>query len=189
MSIILDYGLDSRARALLVLALSMEDRTQRKEMDKLHIQKTIKYLEHLQQESRIDFSDFKYGGVSYELQENLETLEECDLIVNVGTARNPKYLLTEEGENAAKELLATRDKEELRQLKFAKLQLNDLGYEETLFFMYMLIPETQKHSVEFARLYEKSDTLVPRLYLKGRINSTTAAKWLNVNEKTFLDSL
>ena len=189
MSIILDYGLDSPARAFLILALSMQDRTQKKEMDKLHIQKTIRYLEHLQQKNRIDFSDFKYGGVSYELQENLETLEECGLVVNVGTPRNPKYVLTEEGENAAKELLATHDKEELRKLKFAKLQLNDLGYEETLFFMYILIPETQKHSVEFSRLNEKRDTLVRKLFLKGRINSTTAAKWLGVDEKTFLDSL
>jgi hypothetical protein len=188
-SAFIDYGLDSPARALLILALSMQDRAQKKEMDRLHIQKTIKYFEHLQQEEKIDFSNFKYGGVSYELHENLETLEECGLIDSVGTAKNPKYVLTEEGDNVAKELLATYGKEELRKLNFAKLQLNDLSYEEMLFFMYMLIPETQKHSVEFARLNKKRRTLVRKLFRKGRINSTTAAKWLGVDEKIFLNSL
>lgn len=189
MSAILDYGLDSSARALLILVLSLKDREQKKEMGKLQIQKTVKYFEYLREDETIDFSNFKYGGVSYELQENLETLEECGLIDNVGTARNPKYVLSEEGENAAKELLATYDDEKLRKLKFAKLQLNDLGFEETLFFMYMVVPETQKHSVEFPRLNKKRDTLVRKLFLKGRINSSTAAKWLGIDEKTFLDSL
>ena len=98
-------------------------------------------------------------------------------------------MLTEEGERAAKELIEIRDKEELRRLKFAKLQLNDLTHEETLFFMYMLIPETRKYSTEFDRLYGKRDTLVRKLFQKGRINSTIAAKWLGVDEKTFVDSL
>jgi len=189
MSVILDYGLDSTARTLLVLALSMQDRTEKKEMDKLHIQKTIKYFEHLQQEETIDFSNFKYGGVSYELQENLEALEECGLIDRVGLVRNPRFVLSEEGEKAADELLTTFTEERVRRLKFAKLQLNDLNYDETLFFMYMLIPETQKNSIEFERLDKKRDTLVRKLFLKGRINSTTAAKWLGVDEKKFLNSL
>ena len=183
--LILDYGLDSPPRALLILALSIKDREQKKKMDKLHVQKTIRYFEHLQQEKTIDFTNFKYGGVSYELYENLETLQECGLVEKVGT----KYVLTEEGDKAARELVETHNKEEFRKLKFAKLQLNDLTHGETLFFMYMLIPETRKHSTEFARLYEKKDTLVPKLFLKGRINSTTAAKWLGVDEKTFLESL
>jgi len=185
MSAILDYGLDSPARALLILALSIQDRTQKKEMDILHIQKTIRYFEHLRQEKKIDFSDFKYGGVSYELQENLETLQECGLVTKVGT----KYVLAEEGERAAKELLAASNEEEIRRLKFAKHQLNDLSHNETLFFMYMLIPETRRHSTEFAKLDKQREVLVRKLFLKGRINSTTAAKWLGVDEKTFLDSL
>lgn len=188
-SAILDYGLDSPARALLILALSMTDKTKKKEMDKVHIQKTIKYFEHLQEEKTIDFSNFKYGGVSYELQENLETLEECGLVDKTGSTRNPKFVLTEEGEKAAKELLATHKKSELRKLQFAKLQLNDLTYDETLYFMYKLIPETQKNSIEFERLDKKKHTLVPKLFLKGRINSDTAAEWLGVDKKTFLDSL
>jgi len=185
MTLIIDYGLDSPARALLILALSMKDRTKRKEMDIVRIHKTIKYFEHLEQKETTDFSNFKLGGVSYELHENLETLQECDLVDKVGN----KYVLTEKGERAAKELLGTHSEEEIRKLKFAKLQLNDLTQKETLFFMYMLIPETQKYSTEFPGLYKQRDILVPKLFLKGRINSTTAAKWLGVDEKTFLDSL
>ena len=185
MTFILDYGLDSPARALLILALSMKDRMEKKEMDRVHIHKTIKYFEHLEQKERIDFSIFKLGGVSYELHENLETLQECGLVDKVGN----KFILTEEGEKAAKELLKTYSEEEIRKLKFAKLQLNDLTQKETLFFMYMLIPETRKYSTEFPGLYEQRDVLVRKLFLKGRINSTIAAKWLGVDEKTFLDSL
>ncbi len=185
MPLILDYGLDSPARALLILALSMKDKEQKKEMDMLHLQKVIRYFEHLQDQKTIDFSDFKLGGVSYELQENLETLVDCGLVEKVGS----KYVLTGEGEKAEKELLPKYNEEEIRKLKFAKLQLNDLDDNETLFLMYMLIPSTQKHSTRFDELYKKRDFYVPKLFLKGRINSTTSAKWLDVDEKTFLDSL
>jgi len=189
MSLILDYGLDSPARALLILALSIQDRVQKKEMDILHIQKTIRYFEHLQQEKTIDFSNFKYGGVSYELQENLETLEECELVDRIGSQRHPKFVLTEEGEKAAKELLEKHSEEEIRRLRFAKLQLNDLNYDEILYLMYKLIPETQRNSIEFEKLDKKKHIIIPKLFLKGRINSDTAAEWLGVDKKTFLDSL
>lgn len=188
-SAILDYGLDSLAKALLILALSIKDKTGKKEMDKIHIQKTIKYYEHMQQDETIDFSNFKYGGVSYEIQENLDTLEEYGLIENVGLPKRPKFVLTEEGEKAGKELFERYSEEEIRRLTFAKLQLNDLTYDETLYFMYRLIPETQENSREFERLDRKKHILVSKLFLKGRINSDTAGEWLGVGKKTFLDSL
>ena len=74
-------------------------------------------------------------------------------------------------------------------IEFAKIQLNNLGYEETLYLMYMLIPETQKHSIEFNRLDKKKETLIPSLFLKGCISSATAARWLGLSEKAFLDSI
>jgi len=185
MSAILDYGLDSPARALLVLVLSLKDGEQKKQMGKLHIQKIVKYFEYLREKETIDYSNFKYGGVSYELHENLLTLEECDLIEKV----HGKYVLTEEGEKAVQELMATFDKEELRKLTFAKHQLNNLSHDELLYFMYRLLPETQKYSTAFARLDQKKETLVPKLFLKGCINSTIASEWLGVDEKSFLDSL
>ena len=49
MTAILDYGLDSVARSLLVMVLSLKDNAGKKEMDKLHIQKTIKYFGHMLQ--------------------------------------------------------------------------------------------------------------------------------------------
>lgn len=185
MSLILDYGLDSQARALLILALSLEDKEKKKEMDILHIQKVIRYFEHLQEQETIDFSDFKLGGVSYELGENLETLIECGLVNKVGS----KFVLTGEGKKAAEELLTKYAEEEIRKLKFTKLQLNDLTDNVTMFFMYMLIPSTQRHSAKFTELYERKDIYVHELFRKGRINATTAAKWLGVDENTFLESL
>ncbi|HDQ05119.1 MAG TPA: hypothetical protein ENN36_00155, partial [Candidatus Bathyarchaeota archaeon] len=151
MSVILDYGIDSPAKALLLLALSMEDKENRKEMDKIHIQKTIKYYEHMQQENAVDFSNFKNGGVSYEIQEVIETFEDYGLIENVGSSRNPIYVLTDEGKMGAKELAEKYSEEDLRRLKFAKHQLNDLTFDETLYFMYKLIPETQEHSTQFEK--------------------------------------
>lgn len=189
MSVILDYGIDSEAKALLLLALSMRDRNNQREMDKVHIQKTIKYFEHMQQDNSIDFSNFLHGGVSYELQETLETFEEYGLVENVGSSRYPKYALTEEGEKGAEELTKKRSEEELRRLKFAKLQLNDLNFDETLFFMYMLLPATRENSIQFERLNKKRKILVQKLFLKGRINSDIASEWLGIDKQTFLDSL
>lgn len=183
MSLILDYGLDSLPRALLILVLSFKDREQKKVMGKLHFQKAIRYFEYLRQKREIDFSNYKYGGVSYELQENLETLEECGLVTTIG--RN-KYVLTEEGERAAKELIEKYGEEMIRKLKFAKNQLNDLTISELLFFMYMLLPETRVNSIEFEKLYARKVTLVCKLLQKGRISTKTAAKWLGLSEKEVL---
>jgi len=185
MSSILEYGLDSPARALLLLALSIKDREQKESMNILHFQKTILYFERLQEEKEIEFSNFLYGGVSYELQENLETLVECGLVNKVGG----KYELTKEGEKVVGEVIKQYDKETIRKLTFAKEQLNDLPDKELLFLMYMLFPDTQANSIEFQKLYAERLTIVPKLFLKGRINSHTAAKWLGISEKEFLESL
>jgi hypothetical protein len=189
MCVILDYGIDSPAKALLLLALSMSDRKDQKEMDRIHIQKTIKYYEHMQQENSVDFSNFKHGGVSYEVQEVIETFEDYGLIENIGSSRNPIYVLTEEGEKGAKELTEKYSEEELRRLKFAKHQLNDLSFDETLYFMYKLIPETQRNSTQFERLEKKKHALITKLFLKGRINSDIASEWLGIDKQSFLDSL
>jgi hypothetical protein len=74
-------------------------------------------------------------------------------------------------------------------LIFAKQQLNDLTSDEMMYFMYRLIPESQINSTEFSRLEKKRGPLVRSLFLKGRINATTAANWLGINEKDFLDSV
>jgi len=185
MSILSEYGLDSPARALLILVLSIKDKQDQKAMNRLQFQKAIRLFEYLQQEKEIHFSNFKYGGVSYELQENVGTLEECGLVTKAGT----KYVLTEEGEKAAQELLRKHDKEAIRKLTFAKTLVNDLTDKELLFYMYMLLPETRVNSTEFDKLYTERETLVRRLFMKGAINAATAAAWLNINEKEFLDSL
>jgi predicted HTH domain antitoxin len=174
MSVITEYGLDSPARALLILVLSLKNR---EPMSKLHFQKAILYFERMQKQNDIDFSDFHYGGVSYELQESLEALEEYG------------YMLTEEGEMTAGELVKQYDKEALRRLVFAKQQLNDLPDKELLYLMYKLFPDTQANSTEYKKLEEEKQTIIPKLFLKGRITAHMAAEWLGISERAFLESL
>ncbi|MCJ7634771.1 hypothetical protein MUP77_20565 [Candidatus Bathyarchaeota archaeon] len=182
MSAITEYGLNSPARALLILVLSINNR---EPMSKLHFQKTILYFERMQKQRNIDFSDFHYGGVSYELQENQEALEEYGLIERVGN----KYTLTADGEKTARELVEQYDKEALRKLIFAKQQLNDLPDKELLYLMYKLFPDTQVNSTEYAKLEAEKQVLIRKLFCKGRITAHMAAEWLATSEKDFLESL
>src|SRR3990172_307274 len=182
MTLIEDYGLNSPARSLLLLVLSIKDRDQKTEMDKLHIQKTIRYFEYLRNKKEIDFSNFKLGGVSYELEENRETLLEYELIGQI----NHHFSLTEEGKTAAKDLKGILGIEEYKKLVYAKEQLNDLPDDELLYFMYKTIPETQKHSTEFQRLEKKKETLVKSLFSKRKIHACTAINWLGIKEDEFV---
>ena len=55
--------------------------------------------------------------------------------------------------------------------------------------MYMTFPETQVNSIEFENLVENKDGYTQRLFLKDRINATTAAGWLGISPRQFLESL
>lgn len=151
-------------------------------MDKLHIQKIIRYYEHLREKKEIDFSNFKLGGVSYELEENRETLMEYELI----NQTNHYFVLTGEGEDAAKDLRKILGEEEYELLVCAKQLLNDLPADELLYFMYKTIPETQKHSTEFPRLEKKKEQMVKSLFAKRKIDSDTAMKWLGTTKEEFI---
>lgn len=182
MTLIEDYGLNSPARSVLLLALSIEDRNQKKEMDKIHIQKVIRFFEYLRHKKEIDFSNYKLGGVSYELEENRETLVEYELIKQ----KDNDFLLTDEGERAAKDLKQSFDQDEYKKLIVAKEWLNDLPVDELLSFMYMTIPETQINSTEFQRLEKKKELLVKSLFSKRKIDVCTASKWLGIRESDFI---
>ena len=177
--------MDSPSRAYLILTLSVEDNNRRKSSDILHIQKIVRYFEFLRQKKEIDFSNFRLGQVSYELDENLETLVESGLIEKVGN----KFELTNEGRKAAEELKGRQDPEDLRKLVFSKTQLNDLSSDELMFFMYKLLPESQVNSPEVKRLFKKGRELTGSLFKKGRISAAMAAKWLGVTESEFLASV
>jgi len=181
MTLVEDYGLDSPPRTLLLLALSINDCNHEKAMDKLHIQKVIRFFEQLRQKKEIDFSNFKLGGVSYELEENKEALIEYELIEPTDGC----YTLTDEGDEAAKLLKQTFDKEDFGKLVYAKQLLNDLPGDELLFFMYKTIPETQKHSTEVPRLERKAERLVKDLFRRRKIDVATAAKWLGISPNDF----
>jgi len=182
MSAVTEYGLDSPAKALLVLVLSLKNC---EPMNKLHFQKAILYFERMRQQKDIVFSNFHYGGVSYELQEDLDTLIEYGLIDKVGN----KYTLTKEGERSAEELSKLYDCEALRKLAFVKQQLNDLPDKELLYLMYRLFPDTQINSTEFKKLDAEKQILIPRLFLKGRITAHMASEWLGMSECDFVESL
>lgn len=182
MTLIEDYGLNSPARSLLLLVLSIKDRNQKTEMDKLHIQKVIRYFEYLRKKKEIDFSNFKLGGVSYELEENRETLLEYELIDQT----NNHFTLTNEGKTAAEDLRETLGKEDYEKLVHAKEMLNDLPNDELLYFMYKTIPETQKHSTEFQRLEKKKQSLIKSLFSKRKIDACTAINWLGISENEFV---
>jgi hypothetical protein len=182
MTLIEDYGLDSPARSLLLAVLFIKDNNQKAKMDKLHIQKVLRYYEHLREKKEIDFSNFKLGGVAYELEENRETLIEYELI----DQKNCDFYLTEEGNAAALDLEKTFSQADYQLLICAKKMLNDLPDDELLYFMYKTIPETQKHSTEFSRLERKKETLVKYLFAKRKIDSLTAISWLGVSEDEFI---
>jgi hypothetical protein len=185
MTLVEDYGLDSPPRKLLLLVLSIDDCNFQKAMDKLHIQKVIRFFEHLRKKSEVDFSNFKLGGVSYELEENRDALIEYELIEPI----NGRFVLTNEGYDAAKALKQSLDKTEIEQLVFAKQLLNDLPSDELLYFMYKTIPETKKYSTEFSRLERKKDMLVKNLFLKRKIDVATASSWLGISQSDFVKKL
>jgi hypothetical protein len=185
MTLIEDYGLDSPARSLLITVLSIADNKQRAEMDKIHIQKVLRYYEHLREKKEIDFSNFKLGGVAYELEENRETLIDYELI----DRKNCDFSLTDEGNAAAQDLKKTFNEDDYRLLVCAKKLLNDLPDDELLYFMYKTIPETQKHSTEFSRLERKKEILVKNLFAKRKIDASTAISWIGISEEEFIKTL
>jgi hypothetical protein len=186
MSLIEDYGLEQPARAYLILALAVEDKKRQKAMDTLHAQKVVRYYEFLGQKKDVDFSNFKLGGVSYELQESLTTLIECGFIIN---SDGKHFELSDEGKKAAEELQSRFGAEDLRKLTFSKQQLNDLSNDEVMFFMYKLLPETQANSTEVNRLFKRNRELTESLFKKGRISAAMAASWLGITEQDFLTSV
>lgn len=185
MSLIADYGLENSSASIILMVLSLPDINDNRNMGKMYIQKIIKYFDFLRDKEIIDFSNFKYGKVSYELQEDLEMLNEYDLI----NVENNEFSLTEEGENAAEELFRNQDEDEIKQLSFAKYLLNDLTLNELMFFMYMKFPDSIEYSIEFDRLKTRRDKLTISLYKKRRINANTAADWLDISKEEFLSLL
>lgn len=182
MTLVEDYGLNSQSRTLLLLVLSIDDCNHNKAMDILHIQKVIRLFERSRQKKSIDFSNFKLGGVSYELEENIESLTEYDLIEQTGNYFN----LTAEGEEGVNLLKHQFDATEFRELDYAKKLLGDLPSDELMYFMYKTIPETQEHSTETLRLERKAEGLVKSLFLKRKIDATTASKWLGLSLADFV---
>jgi len=177
-------GLDSETRKVLMAVLSLEDKDKKRDMDIVHIQKTVRFFEYLAEKNDIDYSNYNYGTVSDDVDENMESLQEYGYIEEIG---KDIYTLTEEGKECIKDIMEGLSQEDLRKLAFAKKQLNTLPFDELLFFMYKLIPQSVENSTVYYSLKKRQLPLTISLYKKGCINSSTAAKWLDIGEKEFLD--
>jgi hypothetical protein len=182
MTLVEDYGLNSQSRTLLLLVLSIDDCNHNKAMDILHIQKVIRLFEQLRQKKSIDFSNFKLGGVSDEIEENLEYLVDYGLIEQTGSY----FALTPDGEEGANSLKHQFGVDAFSKLDSAKQRLGDLLSDELMYFMYKTIPTTQEHSTEILRLERKAESLVKSLFLKRKIDVVTAAKWLDLSLTDFM---
>ncbi len=183
MSYVDDYGLDAPARGLILLVLSIEDKNNKKNMDILHIQKTIRYFMSLTGKKNIDYSNFKLGGVSYEVEENLETLVELGLVEQ----HDRHYANTLEGEKAIDELAKIHSKD-MDKLIFAKNRLNNLSGDEAMYFMYGLLPETRLNSTKYAELEKDHYKLIRSLFLKGAIDKENY-RFFGITEKEFNESM
>ena len=87
------------------------------------------------------------------------------------------------------ELRSKFDPDDFKKLLFSKQQLNDLTGDEVMFFMYMLLPETQVNSTEAGRLLKRRKEITSDLFRKGRISASMAAGWLGIPEQEFQHSL
>ncbi|MCL2643409.1 MAG: hypothetical protein FWD52_07890 [Candidatus Bathyarchaeota archaeon] len=177
MTLVEDYdGVRPQFMTLLLLVLSIDDYNHKKAMDMLHIQKTIELFEQSHQKKSVDLSNFKLDRVSYELEENMESLVKHDLIEQ----KNSNFALTPKGEKDVNLLKHQFDTTEFKKLVNAKQLLGDLSNDEILYFMYKTSSTTQEHSTELLRLERKAKSLVKSLFLKRKIDATTAAKWLDL---------
>jgi predicted transcriptional regulator len=180
-----DYGLDSFTRSRILVLLHLEDSRGEKATDILRINKEMRFFQHLTKKTQIDFSHFKLGDVSDEIRETIDDFEESGLIEQNNRG---KYALTEEGEEAEKEVQRTDiSPKEKDLLKFSKDTLNDLSDDELLGFMYFLLPETAEHSRVIDRINKNKEKIVKSLYEKGKISAKTAADWTGTTKREILD--
>ena len=175
MSLIQDFGLVTPSRKLPLLTLSILDEKKIREMDILHLNKIIRYFQYLTDIETVEFSNYNLGAVSYELEENVEILEEYGFIKAVN---GKKYGLTDLGEAAVEELKSEISGEQFKKLIYSKQLLNDLSFNELLFFMYKVLPETIEHSTQYHILKKSKEKIINNLLKKGKISESTAKNWL-----------
>jgi hypothetical protein len=76
MSLIEDYGLFEPERKLILLALSVPDERNVTATDILHLNKILKLYQETTKSEEIEFSNYNLGAVSFDVQEDLDNLEE-----------------------------------------------------------------------------------------------------------------
>ena len=178
MSLIEDFGLYIPSRKIPLLILSVEDEKGEKKTDILHMNKIIKLYQEISNSDDIQFSNFNLGAVSYEVEESIDILQEVGLIEEV---EKRKYKLTKDGEEAVRMIKRKLSEEEMRRIEYSKKLLNDLDFNELLFYMYMRFPNTQENSTQIRKLKIMQKGIINKLVNKGKIDNETAIKRMKSN--------
>jgi len=179
-----EYGLDAPSKILPILLFMVAGGSNKAHLNRLQINKMIRYFEFLIKKDEIGFSNYNLGGVSYELTENLGEMVDYGLL---DQDERGKYVMSDEGELAGRELLEEFSKHGHELLKKSYTILRDLSDEELLFFMYKTIPKTQEKSIIMDKLMKKSVQLVQSIYDKGKISASTALSWVRDEDKDALE--
>jgi hypothetical protein len=174
MSTISSYGLELPARKLILLTLCIPDSNGNKATDILHINKILKFYNYISESNEIKFSNFNLGAVSFEVEENIEILQEYGFLKQI---QKDTYILSPKGEEVSRELLSLTQSKIIKDLTFSKNLLNDMTFDELLYYMYMKFPDTQENSTQIIRLKKMNKGLIRRLFEKNKIDETTAKLW------------
>jgi len=170
-----NFGLEEPVRTLILLTLDLEPIGAPKEVDIVHLNKIIKLYQSESDRSNIEFSNYNMGAVSYEIEETMELLMEMD-IIEIDT--NNRYILTELGIKMVNEIKILVSDKDVEILTKSKKMLNDLSYNELLYYMYMKFPDTKENSTQMSKLNRMKIKLINKLVEKGKINREEADEWL-----------
>ena len=182
MGLIEDYGLDSRSKALLLLLFHVSGKGDTR-LNKIQINKMIRYFQLLSKKNEISFSQYNLGDVSFEIQEGIDEL----LDIGILEEDRSKLFLSEEGKKASEELSKKSNKKDIELLSKSYNTLNGLSDEEIMFFMYNEIPESRINSKVYGDLMKRGVRLVQNLYNKGKISASTALSWVSEEDRDKLE--
>ena len=127
------------------------------------------------------FEPHKKGPYSIEIEESLNSLNDCNLI------ELPSCEVTEEGKKIVKQIVP---KQPLRGIvDELKSYITHLKEDELLLMIYVDYPEYRINSEEWERLKSKREELAKRMFEKGQVSVNRAAELAGVSEAEYADRL
>lgn len=95
----------------------------------------------------LEFVGHRFGPHSFLVENILKNMEFLNLIEKKGTNKNPKYFLSERGNERAIKILNTLNATELKQLKEFRIGCDELGTDGMLRFVYNNYPDYINESI------------------------------------------